>query len=65
MEKRDRKQVCERDILLIGDMLSRGLDVCIQNTPDGGYRIVSQKTQVVRRHKAGEPVLRFGAAKQN
>lgn len=65
MEKRGSMPICQRDMLLIQEILSRGDDVCIQNTPDGGYRIVSQKSKVVRRHKPGAPVLRFGAAKEN
>lgn len=65
MEKRGSIPICQSDMLLIQEILSRGDDVCIQHTLDGGYRIVSQKIKLVRRHKPGTPVLRFGAAKEN
>ena len=42
-------KITEHDLALINDALSKGLDVCIQNTPDGGCRIVAHRVTVLKR----------------
>lgn len=45
-------KVSEKDLTLINEALGKGLDVCIQNTPDGGFRIVSHRVSVLKRSEA-------------
>lgn len=42
-------KITAQDLETINEALSRGLDVCIQNTPNGGCRIVSHKVAVLKR----------------
>lgn len=51
--------VTEKDLPLINEALSRGNDVCIQNTPGGGFRIVSHKVSVLKRSEA-EKTAHYG-----
>lgn len=42
-------KITEKDLTLINEALSKGFDVCLQNTPDGGCRIVSHRVSVLKR----------------
>ena len=42
-------KISKEDITIINEALEAGNDVCIQNTPDGGCRIVSHKVKVLKR----------------
>ena len=42
-------KISAADLPLIEKALADGLDVRIQNTPDGGYRIVAERVKVLKR----------------
>lgn len=42
-------KITAQDIDIINEALCKGMDVCIQNTPDGGFRIVSHRVSVLKR----------------
>ena len=44
-----RDMVCAEDLALINKALAEEADVKIQNTGDGGYRIISCKPKVLKR----------------
>ena len=43
--------IAASDLPLIEEALAKGYDVRIQNTPDGGYRIVAERVTVLKRSK--------------
>lgn len=52
---KERDKVGESDLAIINDALGKGADVTIQNTADGGYRIISTKPHVLKRSQERKP----------
>ena len=44
-----KNKVTAEDLIIINNALADGADVRIQNTNDGGYRIVSDRVHVLKR----------------